>query len=270
MIEGTKAGGCCARRVGWTASASALAASLLLFPPETLAQDEFWSLQIGAARSDVSIGDSDVTWGTDGTQLTYQDPARGGFYFAFEVQRRDQLVDRVFIGAAYKRFGEWTINGRAGFTADPEFYFRYMAEGALSRRLVDGLVGTVAYRYLNFTSTEVRVVSPSATYYFARGEIGGQVNLVRNQELEVNSSSYSFTGIWYAGPRFRLSGGVAAGERIFDITSLVRQPAEGWLTFVDLRFGITRKDQVGVVIDFAHEEPSFDRRSLGLYYRRSF
>src|SRR3989304_4797005 len=86
--------------------------------------------------------------------------------------------------------------GGAGFPADPDFFSRYRAEGALSRRLVGGLVGTVAYRYLNFTSTEVRVVSPSATYYFARGEIGGQVNLVRNQELEVNSSSYSFTGIW--------------------------------------------------------------------------
>ncbi len=191
MITRTKARGFPARpariaRRG--AFASALAVALLLLPPETLAQGEFWSFQIGAARSDVSIGERDVTWGTDRAQLTYQNPTTGGFYIAFEVQRRDRLVDHVFIGAAYKRFGDWAINGRAGFTADPEFYFRYMAEGALSRRLAGGLVGTVAYRYVNFSSTEVRIVSPGATYYFAKGEVGGQVNLVRNQALDVNSS----------------------------------------------------------------------------------
>ena len=244
-------GECCASGVRRIASASPLAVAFFSFPPAVLAQGEFWSFQIGATRSDVSIGDSEVAWDTDRAQLTYQNPATGGFYFAFEVQQRDRLVDHVFIGAAYKRFGEWTINGRAGFAADPEFYYRYMAEGALSRRLVGGLVGTVAYRYVNFTSTEVRIVSPGATYYFAKGEIGGQVNVARNQALEVNSSSYVIRGIWFAAPRFRLSGGLAVGERIFDITSLVNEPAEGWLTFVDLRFRITLKNQVGVVIDFA-------------------
>ena len=101
MITRTKARGFPARpariaRRG--AFASALAVALLLLPPETLAQGEFWSFQIGAARSDVSIGERDVTWGTDRAQLTYQNPTTGGFYIAFEVQRRDRLVEIEFPG----------------------------------------------------------------------------------------------------------------------------------------------------------------------------
>lgn len=262
---------CRARRVHWGVSSSALAAAFFfLFPPAALAQDELWSFQIGVARSDVSIAGNDVVWGRERAQITYQNPSTGGFYFAFEIQRRDQLVDRVFIAAGYRRLGDWTLNGRVGYSPDPEFYFQYLAEGAISRRLVGTLVGTVAYRYLNFPAANVRILSPAATYYFAKGEIQGQVYLARNQELEVDSSAYAIRGIWYVTPRFRLAGGLALGERLFDVTSLVGEPAEGWITFADLRFGVTLKDQVGIEIGLAHEEPSFDRRRLGFYYRRSF
>lgn len=93
---------------------------------------------------------------------------------------------------------------------------------------------------------------------------------MRNQTLAVSSEAYLLRGVWDVKPRIRLAGGVAVGERIFDVTSLAGEPAEGWVAFQSAMFRLNEKNAVGVAVNLAHEKPSFDKRSLGFFYRRAF
>jgi YaiO family outer membrane protein len=233
-------------------------------------QTKGWSFDIGVERSDVEIDEDDAVWGRERAQVGYRDPAKGGLFLAFERHTRDGLTDAVMIAGGYRRLGDWTVFGRVGFTPKADFYFRQAIEAEVSRRAVGTLVVHMGYRYLNFPAGEVHVLTPAATYYFAKGDVHGRAFLVNNPTLDVGSSSFLFRGNYQVRPRIRMSGGVAFGERIFDVTSLPNEPAEGWLVYLEPLFGITEKDAIGFQVGLAHEEPYFDRWTLGFFYRRTF
>lgn len=242
----------------------------LVGPDTAGAQDRGLTLEAGIERSSVTIDESEDTWGTDYVQLGYRAPETGGAFFVFERQTRFGQVDTVFRGSGYRRLGDWTVSGELGLTANADFYYRQSVEGELSKRIVGTLVGHVQYRYLNFPSARVQVVSPAATFYFAKGELHGRLYLVRNSTLELDSQSFLVRGLYELNDRLRFGGGFAAGERIFDITFLPGVPAEGWLVYGDALVRVGGENGIGVRLGFAHEEPYFNRLSLGAYYRRWF
>jgi len=234
------------------------------------AQESRWSVDFGIERSDVTIDDDRDTWGTERVQLSYRDPARGGVFVGFERQTRFDQADAVILAGGYRRLGEWTVFGQVGVTPRADFYFRQSVEGEISRRTIGTLVAHLKYRYLNFPTAKVQVLSPAATYYFAKGELHGRAFFVRNEELDVDSQSFLARGQYQLNDRFRLSGGVAFGERIFDITFLPEEPAEGWVVYGETLVRVHETGAIGISLGFAHEEPFFDRRSFSLYYRRWF
>jgi YaiO family outer membrane protein len=233
-------------------------------------QEKGWSLDAGVERSDVEVDEYEAVWGRERVQVGYRDPAEGGLFFALERHTRDGITDVVMTASGYRRLGDWTVFGRIGVTPNADFYFRQAFEVEISRRVVRTLVAHMGYRYMNFPTGRVHIFTPAATYYFAKGDLHGRAFLVNNQTLNVSSSSFLFRGSYQVLPRLRLSGGVAFGERIFDITFLPNEPAEGWLFYFEPLFSITEKDAVGFQMGLAHEEPYFDRRTLGFFYRRTF
>jgi YaiO family outer membrane protein len=242
----------------------------LFLPSPGGAADEEWFFELAAERSDVSLGGRDVSWGTDRAQLSYRRPEKGGAFLAFELQRRDGSTDSVVLAGGHRRLGDWTLFGQLGFTPGADFYFERLLEVEVSRRAVGNLVGHLTYRFLDFPAARVQLLAPAATWYFPWGEIHGRAFLVRNQTLAVGSRAYLLRGLWEVQPRLRLTGGAAFGERIFDVTSLASEPAEGWSAFLSAMFRLDSKNAVGLAVSLAHEAPSFDKRSLGLFYRRAF
>ena len=234
------------------------------------AQEVGVSVDVGIERSSVTLGAEKEVWGTERFQVLYRDPATGGAFFTFERQTRFGGTDAVFLAGGYRRLGDWTVFGQVGVTPRAEFYFRQSVEAELSRRIVGTLVAHVKYRYLNFPSAKVQIVSPAATYYFSRGELHGRAFFVHNAALGVSSQSFLARGRYRWSERIRISGGVAFGERIFDITFLPEEPARGWLVYGETLVRIHETGALGVVLGAAHEEPSFDRWNLGVYYRRWF
>ena len=234
------------------------------------AQEDQWSVDLGVERSDVTIDSAEGVWGTERVQFLYRDPVRGGVFVAFERHTRFDKTDAVFLMGGYRRLGDWTVFGQIGLTPRADFYFRQSVEAEVSRRTVGTIVAHLKYRYLNFPTAKVHVLSPAATYYFARGELHGRAFFVRNEALDVDSQSFLARGQYQLNDRFRLSGGIAFGERIFDITFLPGEPAQGWVVYGETLVRVHETGAIGVVLGYAHEEPFFDRRNLGVYYRRWF
>lgn len=70
--------------------------------------------------------------------------------------------------------------------------------------------------------------------------------------------------------RFRIGGGVAVGDRIFDVTLLPTGSADSRVVFANARVGVTARDAIDIGGAFAEEEPSFTFRSIAIGYRRTF
>ena len=233
-------------------------------------EPEGWSADFSFERASVTIDGDDQVWGSERVQFHYRDLDQGGVFFGGARITRFGEADAAFVAGGYRRLGDWTVLGQVGVSPNADFYYRQSVEAEVSRRAVGTLVAHLKYRYLNFPLAKVQIVAPGATYYLAKGELHGRIFFVNNQALDIDSQSVLVRGQWWLSQRFRISGGVAVGERIFDITSLPGVPADGWVVYGETLVRIHERGGLGVTIGFAHEEPFFDRRNFGVYYRRWF
>ena len=130
----------------------------------------------------------------DRIQFLFRDPEQGGVTLAVERQTRFGKTDAAFYFGGYRRIGDWTLSGRGGVTPNADFYFRQSVEGQVSKRVVGTWVAQLRYRYLNFPTSRVHVLSPAVTYYYSKGELEGRLFLVRNSSHEVDSQSFLVRG----------------------------------------------------------------------------
>ncbi len=239
--------------------------------PQAAAQEGAWSIQTDAERADVSIGGNHFVWWTGRLQLSYRTEGKGGLFFTVEHQDRESANDTTIIASGYRHLdGDWTLSGQAGVTPNADFNYKYMGQVEVHRRLVGTLVGHMGYQYLRFTTATVHLFTPTLTYYHARGEVQARGFIGRNEDNGHEPRAVLLRAQHDVTQRIRLHGGVSVGEGIFDITSLAGKAPPGWVLFLNPEFRLTPKDSIGAVLLRAHENPDFEKRSLGLYYRRVF
>jgi len=250
----------------------AITGLLILLPAlQAAAQNGVWAVQTDAERADVSFGKTDLVWWTGRLQLSYRAEGKGGVFFTVEHQDRETMNDTTIIASGYRHLDEdWTLSGQAAVTPNADFNYKHMGQVEVHRRLVGTLVGHVGYQYLRFTTATVHLFMPTLTYYHARGEVQARGFLGRNEDTGHEPRAVLFRAQHDVTEKLRLHGGVSVGEGIFDITSLAGKAPEGWVVFFNPEFRLTPKDSIGAVLLRAHEDPDFEKRSLGLYYRRVF
>jgi YaiO family outer membrane protein len=202
-------------------------------------------------------------------QASFKREGRGGLAFGLEPLRRWERTDVALAASGYRHLGRWTASAQIGLTPKADFYYRRSLEGEMARRVVGTWVVHAGYRWLSFPGATVQVLTPAVSYYAARGELQARGYLSRNATVGSRGGALLLRGEWQASPAVRLTGGVAVGERIFDVVSLSGQPAAGFVAFTGARFRMTSRDVLGVDVRLAHEQPSFREAALGLSYRRS-
>jgi YaiO family outer membrane protein len=158
----------------------------------------------------------------------------------------------------------------AALSPNAEFLYRYSADVELSRRVVGTFVTSAAYRYLAFRSVGLHQVQPALAWYHPKGDVQARLFLTRNADAHRTSPTVLLRTTFDAHPRFRVGGGVAVGDRIFDVTLLPSGRARSRVAFANIRVGFTAHDAIDVGGSIAHEAPDFDFRSLSLGYRRTF
>ena len=252
---------------------SLVALFLLPLVSPVAAEDWKWSVDIGAERADVSISGHDAVWWTERFQLTYRNEAKGGAWLQLENQSREENTDTTVHAGGYWRLGAWTLLGQVGVTPNADFNYKFLGEAEVSRRLVGTLVGQLGYRYLEYPGTTVHLFSPALTLYLPRGELQAKGFIGRGTDFEPKAAVVMVRGVWDVTQTLRLHAGLSVGEGIFGVTQGVFGTGElpdGWVAFVNPEVRLTSKDTIGGAFIRGHEEPRFEKRSLGVYYRRVF
>jgi len=249
-----------------------LAGLALSFGAATAQADEpdGWRVELGGERAGVALGGGDLTWWSGQAALGWRRANHGGAQVSVEPQRRGTANDVALVAQGYRFLGRWTIAGQAGVTPHADFYYRSALEAEVARNLGHGLVVHTAWRRLDFPTARADLLIPSLTWYTARGDIQTRVFLGHNKTHDTSSHAVLLRGNWQAWPLVRLQAAAAVGQRLFDVTSLTRDPQQGWIVAAGARFSLSRRQWIGVDLRRAHENPSFDQTSLAVSMGRSF
>lgn len=239
--------------------------------PAFAGEPAVWSLDLLGDRAGITLFGGRDTWWTGRAQIGFRRQDWGGAFAAVEIYRRFDATDATVLAAGWRHRGPWSFYAEAGVTPNADFYYRHSAEVEAYRRVgKSAWVPHLAYRYWRFPAATVHLLSPRVTRYGARSELHARVSLVRNATEGTDSASLFARGHWDLRPRLRLGAGFAAGERIFDVTSLPREPAPGWVAFLEARVGVGPRDSVGVTLRAAEEGSDFDQTGIAMTYRRTF
>ena len=223
-----------------------------------------------AELSPVQIGSYQSTWRVGHLGAGVQHDGRYGWNAGVERHQRGGLVDWAGQAGGFQRLGDWTGGGSAGYADAPEFLYRRSLEGQLSRRVIGGLVLGGGYRHLEFPATTVRIVEPSVSYYFARGEIGAEGFLVRNEASTRRSSVVLLRSAVDLSRHVSVTGGAAVGARIFDVNTFGRGSHDAWQAFGSMRVRAGARLSLELLAGGAHEDPLFTQQTIATRVRWSF
>jgi YaiO family outer membrane protein len=229
-----------------------------------------WRLELGGERAGVALGGGDLTWWSGEATLGWRRTNQGGAQMSVEPQHRGSASDVALVAQGYRFLGRWTIAGQAGVTPHADFYYRSALEAEVARKLRHGLVVHTAWRRLDFPTARADLLIPSLTWYTARGDIQTRVFLGHNKTHDTSSRAVLLRGNWQAWRLVRLQAAAAIGQRLFDVTSLTRDPHPGWIVAAGARFSLSSRQWFGVDLRRSHEDPSFEQTSLALSMGRSF
>jgi YaiO family outer membrane protein len=229
-----------------------------------------WRVELGGERAEVGLGGGDLTWWSGRAALGWRRANLGGAQVSVEPQHRESASDVALVAQGYRFLGRWTIAGQAGVTPQADFYYRSALEAEVARKLGRGLVVHTAWRRLDFPTARADLLIPSLTWYTARGDIQTRVFLGHNKTHDTSSRAVLLRGNWQAWRVVRLQAAAAIGQRLFDVTSLTRDPQPGWIVAAGARFSLSSRQWIGVDLRRSHEDPSFDQTSLALSMGRSF
>jgi YaiO family outer membrane protein len=161
------------------------------------------------------------------------------------------------------------VSGLAGFTSQPDFLYRRSFEGELVREIGHGFVVHGGYRYIDFPSAIVTIIQPGASWYYRRGDVQVRGVLVHHGDTDQRSSAVIARTTFDLSRRVRVGGGVAVGNRIFDVSALARTQ-QGWAGFGNVRVAVAPHWFVTAGIGAAHEDPVFSQRTVSAAVRRTF
>jgi YaiO family outer membrane protein len=244
--------------------------SVALAGPAAAAEPDGWALDLTGDRAGITLFGGHDTWWSGRAQVGFRREGKGGAFAAVEAYRRFGATDTTFVAAGWRHVDQWSFYAEAGVTPGADFYYRHSVEVEAYRRIRGPWVPHLGYRYWQFPGATLHLVSPRVTRYGARSEIHARLILVRNATTGRGSAAVFARGHWDVRPRLRVGAGFAAGERIFDVTSLPGDPAPGWVVFGEARVGVGPRDSVGLTLRRAAEGSEFDQTAIGLSYRRTF
>ncbi len=229
-----------------------------------------WSVDFSRDRATTTNRGFESLWTTARAQLGWTRPEQGGWFVSGERQRRGALTDGALAAHGYRRLGDWTVAAGAGVAPSADFMARGSFDLELSRRVVGTLVVSGAYRYLHFQRVDVHQPQPALTWYHPRGEVEARLYLSHNTGTGRTSPTIRLRTAYAVSGRLGLSGGVAYGDRIFDIASLPTGTSHSHAAFGRVRLGLTAHDFIALGGVAAHEDPAFEYRSLSIGYERTF
>ncbi len=180
---------------------------------------------------------------------------------------------------AYRRFGEpdytWALGTygklspsdyiqlEAGFGTNRDYIYKWQAHGEYQHKLVQNIFGALGYRYKDYNTAKVNIISPGVIYYFGDHYASAYVNLAHTSERGT-ANSVALRSSFLIRQIFHLWLGTSFGERVYDIYGLSASEQKGYVIFYGVDVNITKYLNLRLGSSYGREKPDFRIRSLDL------
>lgn len=211
----------------------------------------------------VTLGERRGLWRTFTNDLGYKLNNFLTTYLEGVALNRFSEKDYTLAAGGYWKFGT-VANARleAGWGLNKSYVYKWQIGGEYEQKIINRWFGAIGYRYLDYDSWKVSLLSPRLTYYyFGDNFLSVQYNLAHTGGRGAAQSAVLKTN-FALNDNIHLWIGTAMGERLYDIYQLSVAEQKGYIIFTGLDFKISGRLHVKVGSSYSKERPNFVNRSF--------
>ncbi|MDP3790221.1 MAG: YaiO family outer membrane beta-barrel protein [Candidatus Omnitrophota bacterium] len=183
-------------------------------------------------------------------------------YTAFNVHERFHKKDYAIDTGYDFRFGNYAYaNTEFSVGADVDYLYRYRLNIDYGHRLYKNLFWEVDSKYLNYRGNDVGLVSPSLVYYFGNHYVSASYGLSLTHTRGAAQWGI-FRGNYALTDNLNLWGGMATGQRLYDIYEIDASKQYGYIFYTGLTYRIVKQLDFSAGYSYSKERPNFQKHGI--------
>ena len=182
----------------------------------------------------------------------------------FSVSEFDRLGNNDYTAnfGSYLTFKDSYAHIETGFGWDVNYIYNFQTIAEYAHKLIKDVYWQIGYNYRAYhTSGDVHNVYPGLIYYFGDHYISANygVSWIESRDAAhfgIVKGNFAITDF------LRLYGGVAFGERLYDIYGIHAHSETGYIVFTGVTLNVYKGITCRVGCGYGTEKPKFIKRSL--------
>ena len=210
--------------------------------------------------SDIMQGNKTGHWSELTERFGYSHGRVNGYMSVSELERFDDKDYTANIGS-YFSFKDSYVHAEVGFGWKVSYIYKLQTIAEYGHKLIKDVFWQIGYSYRGYSGDDTHLIYPGLIYYFGDNYIGADYGV---SFIESRDTAHIGTikGDFAITKFIHLSGGVAFGERLYDIYGLNADEEFGYILFAGLNFNIYKGINCRVGYSYGTEDPKFIKRSL--------
>lgn len=234
-------------------------------PPVRIAEDiiekkDSWRIDSYYEPSNIFQGDRTGHWTEITNSFAYTHNNITGYFFISELDRFDDKDYTANIGSYISMPGSYVhFEIAAGWEVSYIYKLQTIAE--YGHKLYKNLFWQIGYTYRGYDTGDTHLVYPGLIYYFGDSYISADYG-VSYIEARDTAQFGTIKGNFAITEFLQWWGGIAFGERLYDIYGLDAHEERGYIMFTGLTFNLYKGVSVRGGYLYGTEKPKFMKHSL--------
>jgi len=183
-------------------------------------------------------------------------------YFAFNTYERFTKKDYAIDVGYDLTFGKeaWG-NAELSVGADVDYLYRYRINIDYGHRLYKNLYWEIDSKYFNYKGNDVGITSPTLYYYFGNHYVSASYGLSLTHTRGAAQWGI-FKGNYALTDNMNLWGGMATGQRLYDIYEIDASKQYGYIFFTGFTYKLVKQLNFNVGYSYSKERPNFQKHGI--------
>ncbi|MFA6321307.1 MAG: hypothetical protein WCY36_05560 [Candidatus Omnitrophota bacterium] len=237
-------------------------------PPMTVIKEEVkakdqWYFDYYYEPSVIIQGNRTGRWSENTTTFGYTHENVQGYFFVTEM---DRLGDNDYNAnwGTYITLKDSYVHMETGFGWNINYTYDFQSIVEYGHKLIKNVFWQVGYNYRCYrTAGDVHNIYPGLIYYFGDNYISANYGISCIESRDAANFG-TVKGVFAITDFLKLYGGVAFGERLYDIFGLSAAKEKGYILFVGTNIKIYKGINCRVGYIYGREEPKFEKH--GMHY----
>jgi hypothetical protein len=210
--------------------------------------------------SDIMQGNKTGHWNEITTLFGYLHRNIRGYLSVSQLERFDNKDYTANFGA-YLTFKDSYIHEEIGFGWLVDYIYKLQNIAEYGHRLYKNVFWQVGYNYRGYAIGDTHLVYPGLIYYFGDSYMSADYGI---SFIEGRDTAHfgTFKGDFAITNFLHLSGGIAFGERLYDIFALDARQEVGYILFTGVNVNLYKGINFRLGYSYGEEAPKFIKRSV--------